>query len=44
MNVVLLAHEGHAHGPDLGLVALLVAGAVLAVLLLLGMVVRRHRH
>jgi hypothetical protein len=34
MDVLLLAHEGHQHGPDLGLVALLIAGAVLAVLLL----------
>jgi hypothetical protein len=32
--VLLLAHEGHQHGPDLGLVALLVAGAVLVTLLL----------
>lgn len=36
--VVLLAHEGHDHGPDYGLVALLVAGAVLAVLILLALV------
>jgi hypothetical protein len=42
MNVLLLlAHEGHQHGPDLGLVALLVTGAVLVVLLLTGLVRRR---
>jgi hypothetical protein len=34
VHVLLLAHEGHQHGPDLGLVALLVAGAVLVTLLL----------
>jgi hypothetical protein len=34
--VYLLAHEGHSHGPDLGLIALLVAGAVLALLLAVG--------
>jgi hypothetical protein len=39
--VLLLAHEGHQHGPDPGLVALLVAGAVLVVLLLAGMVRQR---
>ncbi len=36
MIVYLLAHEGHSHGPDLGLIALLVAGAVLALLLAVG--------
>ena len=36
MIVYLLAHEGHTHGPDLGLIALLVAGAVLALLLAVG--------
>jgi hypothetical protein len=41
VNVLLLAHEGHQHGPDLGLVALLIAGAVLVVLLLVGMVRQR---
>jgi hypothetical protein len=40
-TVLLLAHEGHQHGPDPGLVALLVAGAVLVVLLLAGMVRQR---
>ena len=34
MVIDFLAHEGHAHGPDLGLIALLVAGAVATVLLL----------
>jgi multisubunit Na+/H+ antiporter MnhB subunit len=38
MEVLLLAHDGHQHGPDLGFVALLVVGAVLVVLLLAGMV------
>jgi hypothetical protein len=33
VTVYLLAHESHSHGPDLGLIALLVAGAVLALLL-----------
>jgi multisubunit Na+/H+ antiporter MnhB subunit len=37
MDVLLLAHDGHQHGPDLGFVALLVVGAVLVVLLLAGM-------
>lgn len=41
MDVLFLAHEGHAHGPDLGLTALLVAGAVLAVLLLTRVIRRR---
>lgn len=41
MNVLLLAHEGHQHGPDLGLVALLVAGGVLGILLLIGLVRQR---
>jgi hypothetical protein len=41
MIITFLAHEGHAHGPDLGLIALLVAGAVLA-LLLVGREIRRH--
>jgi hypothetical protein len=41
MIVYFLAHEGHSDGPDLGLVALLVAGAVLA-LLLAGRAIRRH--
>ncbi len=41
MIVFLLAHEGHSHGPDLGLIGLLVAGAVLA-LLLVGRAVRRR--
>ena len=41
MITIVLAHEGHAHGPDLGLIALLVAGAVLA-LLLVGREIRRH--
>jgi hypothetical protein len=45
MNVVLLlAHEGHQHGPDPGLVALLVAGAVLVVLLLAQVVRAKRRH
>jgi hypothetical protein len=39
--VFLLAHEGHAHGPDLGFIALLAAGAVL-VLLLVGRALRRR--
>jgi hypothetical protein len=39
--VYYLAHEGHSHGPDLGLITLLVAGAVLA-LLLVGRAIRRH--
>ncbi len=34
VEILLLAHEGHQHGPDLGLVALLVAGAVFVPLLL----------
>ena len=41
MIIYLLAHEGHSHGPDLGLIALLAAGAVLA-LLLVGRALRRH--
>jgi hypothetical protein len=41
MIITLLAHEGHAHGPDLGLIALLVAGTVLA-LLLVGREIRRR--
>lgn len=41
MIVFLLAHEGHAHGPDLGFVAVLVAGAVL-LLLLVGRALRRR--
>jgi hypothetical protein len=41
MIVYFLAHEGHSHGPDLGLIGLLVAGAVLA-LLLVGRAVRRR--
>jgi hypothetical protein len=43
-TVLLLAHEGHQHGPDPGLVALLVAGAVLVVLLLTQVVRARRRH
>ena len=41
MIVFLLAHGGEAHGPDLGFIALLVAGAVLAVLLV-GRAIRRR--
>jgi len=41
MEILLLAHEGHQHGPDLGLVALLVAGAVLVALLLARLVRER---
>ena len=41
MDVLLLAHEGHEHGPDLGFVALLVAGSVLAVVLLVAIVRQR---
>jgi hypothetical protein len=41
MTILLLAHEGHQHGPDLGLVALLVAAAVLVILLLVGVVRQR---
>jgi hypothetical protein len=41
MEMLLLAHEGHQHGPDLGLVALLVAGAVLVALLLARLVRER---
>jgi hypothetical protein len=41
VEILLLAHEGHQHGPDLGLVALLIAGAVLVVLLLARLVRER---
>ena len=41
MVVLFLAHEGHAHGPDLGLIALLVTAAVLAILLA-GRAIRRR--
>jgi hypothetical protein len=41
MEILLLAHENHQHGPDLGLVALLVAGAVLVALLLARLVRER---
>jgi hypothetical protein len=41
VNVALLAHEGHQHGPDLGLVALLVAVAVLLAVLGAGAARRR---
>ena len=42
MNVLLLAHEGHSHGPDVGLIALLIAAALVAVVLLLRLVAQRH--
>ena len=38
---ILLAHEGHQHGPDLGLITLLVAAAVLVALLLARLVRER---
>jgi hypothetical protein len=41
MEILLLAHEGHRHGLDLGLVALLVSGAVLVALLLARLVRER---
>jgi hypothetical protein len=41
MITIFLAHEGQAHGPDLGLIVLLVAGTVL-VLLLVGRQIRRR--
>jgi hypothetical protein len=43
MIVYFLAHDGHSHGPGLGLIALLAAGAVLAVLLLLPLLNRARR-
>lgn len=41
MEMLLLAHEGHQHGPDLGLITLLVAAAVLVALLLARLVRER---
>jgi hypothetical protein len=41
VDILLLAHEGHQHGPDPGFVALLVAGAVLVALLLVGLIRQR---
>jgi hypothetical protein len=42
VNVLLLAHEGHSHNPSVGLIALLIVSAVLAVVLLLRLVAQRH--
>jgi hypothetical protein len=41
MIVFLLAHEGETHSPDLGVIVLVVAGAVLA-LMLVGRALRRR--
>jgi hypothetical protein len=43
VNVLLLAHEGHSHNPSVGLIALLIVAAVLAVVLLLRLVAQRQR-
>jgi hypothetical protein len=43
MIIYFLAHDGQSHGPDLGLIAVLVAGAVLAILLLLPLLIRALR-
>jgi hypothetical protein len=40
---LVLAHEGHSHGPDLGLVALLIAVVVAGILLLGTVLVEQRR-